>query len=275
VYNPLAIHKLLSYVLTRGPVAPNTFLQHHESFLNYDFHSQFSAPHKEDLAERLTATINMSHEFLKKSECLMLTYGTSWVYRRNDTGEVVANCHKRPSAEFTRSLLTHEEIIDSFEALYKRLKSFNSQLKIIVTLSPVRHIKDTLELNSVSKSIIRLCCHTLSTTHTDVHYFPAYEIMMDDLRDYRFYKSDLLHPSDVAEDYIWEKFIACYSDPVLQKFIKEWDDILAALAHKPFVPTSTAHHHFLKETLKKIEGFKSLVDVSSEINHVQRQLLSN
>ena len=129
-----------------------------------------------DLRRHLTTVVSETQTFLHNADWLMITYGTAWVYERMDTKELVANCHKMPQALFTKSLLTQKKILDSFEEMYADLKSVNPAIKILITVSPVRHLKDTLALNSVSKSILRVACHTLTEQHSDVHYFPGYEI---------------------------------------------------------------------------------------------------
>ena len=271
VYNPHSIHKLLHYALSGKTPPDDTYLKHDEVFLNYDFHSEFSALSRTELVEKIDASIATTHAFLKGASHLIITYGTAWVYEHHNTNEIVANCHKKPSAEFTKSLLTQKKVIESFEKVYTILKAYNPSLRIILTVSPVRHLKDTLELNSVSKSVLRLACHTLCNTFTDVEYFPAYEIMLDDLRDYRFYKADMLHPTEEAVDYIWNAFIETYADQDLKTFLKQWKEITTALAHKPFHPSTAAHQKFLSDVLKKLEGLSKLVDVNSEIRFVQNQ----
>ena len=210
IYNPHSIHKALRNTIFNEPPPDHTFLQHHDVHLNYDFHSEFSSLKKDNLISHLTETIGSVHHFSNSTCWLMITYGTAWVYERTDTGEIVANCHKMPGKLFSKSLLTQQKITESFEEFYKDLKAFNPAIRIILTVSPVRHLKDTLELNSVSKSMLRITCHALSEMYDDVEYFPAYEIMMDDLRDYRFYKPDMIHPSEEAENYIWEKDTRCH-----------------------------------------------------------------
>src|SRR5688500_6766060 len=207
IYNPESIHRALSYSIFNEPVPDHTFVQHQEIFLNYNFHSELSSADKGDLSSKLANTIGATHYFLRDAQWMLLTYGTAWAYHRKDTGEVVANCHKLPSGMFTRSLMSVEGILNSFRTFYEQLKKFNPTIRIILTISPVRHLKDTLELNSVSKSVLRVACHDIAATFDDVEYFPAYEIQLDDLRDYRFYKPDMLHPTTEAEDYIWEKFM--------------------------------------------------------------------
>ncbi|HEY9047773.1 MAG TPA: GSCFA domain-containing protein [Ohtaekwangia sp.] len=272
LYNPVSMHRALRYSIFNETVADHTFLTHHDVFLSYDFHSEISALQKTDLQHRLTNTIGATHHFLKDAQWILLTYGTAWVYERMDTGEIVANCHKQPAAQFRKTLLSHDLIVESFQDIYNEIKAFNPAIRIILTVSPVRHLKDTLELNSVSKSILRVACHTLQESYLDVVYFPAYEIQLDDLRDYRFYKSDMLHPTEQAEEYIWEQFATRYFDAPLKDFIERWRNIQQALHHKPFHPTSSAHQNFLKDTLRRLEELKPLVNVDEEIAALQRQL---
>lgn len=274
IYNPESIHKALRYAVYNEPVMPHTFLQQGELFANYDFHSEFSALTQDALFSRLTETIGSAHYFLKAASWLILTYGTAWIYRRNDTGEIVANCHKLPASTFSKTLLTAAEIHSSFDRFYESLKVLNPKIKIILTISPVRHIRDTLALNAVSKSVLRVASHYISQAHEDVDYFPAYEMMMDDLRDYRFYKPDMLHPTVEAEDYIWEKFGERYFSTQAKDFIRQWIPILAAVHHKPFHPNTVAHRQFLRDTLKKLDQLSAMADVQEEISWIKQQLIN-
>jgi hypothetical protein len=273
LYNPVSIHKALLYTIHQEPPSDHTYVNHNDLCLNYDFHSTFSHPDKNIFMSHIQNVIGTSHYFLKDADRILITYGTAWVYSRKDTGEIVANCHKLPASAFSKSLLTENVILESFKTLYRSLKVFNPHARIILTLSPVRHLKDTLALNSVSKSMLRLACHRIVESYPDVEYFPAYEIVMDDLRDYRFYKSDMLHPTEDAEDYIWEKFSSCYFDEETLAFLKQWQSIRSALAHKPFHPASSAHQQFLRDTLKKIEAIKNKIDTSEEAAFIKAQLV--
>ena len=273
IYNPESIHKVLTYAVFNEAVPEHTYLRNQELFLNYDFHSEFAALAKDALAARLLNTIGSTHYALTNSDWLLLTYGTAWVYVRSETGEIVANCHKLPSAMFTKSLLTEEAIVSSFNSFYNNLKRISPKIRIILTVSPVRHLKDTLELNSVSKAVLRVACHQIASQYEDTEYFPAYEMMVDDLRDYRFYKADMLHPSEEAEDYIWEKFMERYFSPELKDFIQQWKTILSAIRHKPFYPQTAGHQQFLRETLKKLEALMGRVQVDEEISLVKQQII--
>lgn len=272
VYNPHSIHKVIRSAVYNEVLADHTYAECNGLFFNYDFHSTFSSPDKQILVKNLREIIGASHYFLKDATTLIITYGTAWVYSRNDTGEIVANCHKIPASNFTKSLLSQKKIIESFDELYHDIKRCNPSVNIILTVSPVRHIKDTLELNTVSKSVLRVACHSLTENFPDVEYFPSYEIMMDDLRDYRFYKPDMIHPTEEAEEYIWEVFVERYFDATAKEFFKQWKKIVSALNHRPFHPTTNTHQQFLKETLNNLNELKRFVNVDKEVEIIKAQL---
>lgn len=271
-YNPISIHKALQYAINNELPDQATFGELNDTFFNYDFHSSFSALDPKTLQHHLTTAIGKSHDYIQSSTVLLITYGTSWVYERKDNGEIVSNCHKVPIQNFNKQLLTQKKILESFEIFHKSLTAINPNIRIILTLSPVRHIKDTLELNAVSKSILRLSCHTLSELYANVEYFPAYEIVLDDLRDYRFYDRDLLHPSSEAIDYIWKIFSKRYFTQDTAKFVKQWDEILHAMEHRPYHPTSALHQKFLSNLLSKLEELKRTVNVDKEMSQVRNQI---
>jgi hypothetical protein len=273
-YNPVSIHKTLRYTLHNQALSPHTFVHTHGLHCNYDFHSRFSSLEKPPLEKQLQETIGATHYFLKDTHWLLITYGTAWVYERKDTGEVVSNCHKVPATHFDKLLLSQKRILEDFQTLNQELLRFNPGLQIMLTVSPVRHIKDTLTLNSVSKSVLRLACHTLAEIHSHVHYFPSYEIMTDDLRDYRFYNADLIHPNDQAIEYIWQKFSETYFTPQTKATLRQWQSIRQALQHKPFHPQSAGHQHFLKETLSKLKSIQQQINVEEEIKLVESQIIN-
>jgi len=271
-YNPISIHKSLQYAIDNETPGSDTYDELNETFFNYDFHSSFSALDKTGLELNISGAISKSHDFIRRASVLFITYGTAWVYERNKNGSIVYNCHKVAASHFTKKLLTQKKILESFESLRKSLLLLNPTIKIILTLSPVRHIKDTLELNAVSKSILRLSCHTISEMYPEVEYFPAYEIVIDDLRDYRFYDRDLLHPSPEAIEYIWKLFGQRYFNNDTKDFIKQWDDVLKSIKHRPFHPGSTAHQKFLSEVISRLKELKIKVNVDKEMNEVLKQL---
>ncbi|MGB3469147.1 MAG: GSCFA domain-containing protein, partial [Cyclobacteriaceae bacterium] len=210
---------------------------------------------------------------LKDADWIIITPGTATVYVDLSRDQIVANCHKLPAAAFEKRMLTTAEIISAFSVFYEQLRSVNPKAQVLLTVSPVRHLKDTLPVNSISKATLLLATHELYNTFENVHYFPSYEIMNDDLRDYRFYKEDMVHPSGVAEQYLYEKFSESCFDPELTKFEKRWQKIEKSLAHRPFNAQSIKHQDFLKKILAELEDLSEKTDVQSEIDSVKAQLL--
>jgi hypothetical protein len=274
VYNPLSIHKLLQMAIRKKSPRSDGYCQRDGLFLHHDFHSSFAHKSQELLQNTLVDQLSRVGDALRTCRVLIITYGTAWVYEQKSTMQVVANCHKIPQHQFDKFLLTQKRILESFEGFYQALLEVNPSVKIIFTVSPVRHVKDTLELNSVSKSTLRLTSHTLTETNPKVFYFPAYELMQDDLRDYRFYKSDLIHPTEQAETYIWEKFCNTYFTVDTKDFFNRWSKIQTALQHRPFNSNSESHQKFLKMLLLELNEVSNIVDVTAEIELVQKQLIA-
>lgn len=272
VFNPDSIFTLLDYSISNRFPPAHTYLKNQGMFYNYNLHSHFWGVDGQQLKEKVEKAIQSTARGLPETNWLILTFGTSIIYQRADNGETVANCHKMPAGLFNKRLLTEEEIKNNFGLVMDKIKSVNPNINIILTVSPVRHIKEGLELNAVSKSILRVACHQLAESFTNVNYFPAYEIMMDDLRDYRFYKGDMVHPSEVAEDYIWGIFSQNYFSPDVRAFIEMWRKIRKSLDHRPFHPQSANHRGFLKKLLVQLQAISDTVDVNAEIEGVERQL---
>jgi len=271
VYNPISIHKLLQLISRNKMPDELDFVESLGVWFHYQFHSSFNGSSQAALRGKIESQVKIAYEHIKSCRVLIVTYGTAFVYRRKDNQEIVANCHKMPSLLFTKELLSAETILNSAHETIALLKELNPGIRIITTVSPVRHTKDTLQLNSVSKSILRLCTHELQKSGVD--YFPAYEIMMDDLRDYRFYKPDRIHPTEEAEAYIIEKFGEQYFDADTKNLLLELNSIRLALQHKPFQPTSSAHQTFLQKTLERLERIRHTLPVESEIKAIKSQLL--
>jgi hypothetical protein len=272
IYNPLSIHTLLIRAIENEPLPDHYFIQRNEVHANYLFHSQFNALSRNELESSLTSKLVETKQQLSSAAFILITYGTSWVYKLKESGEIVSNCHKMPSTLFEKQLLTQQQITEDFGRLVTTVRKINRNIKIILTVSPVRHIKDTLTLNSVSKSVLRLACHELTQHYSDVEYFPAFEIMMDDLRDYRFYKDDLIHPTEFAENYIWQQFADTYFEENTKLFLKKWGEIASALQHKPFIPDSPSHRSFLQSILTKLDELKTQVNVTKEKEFIDQQL---
>lgn len=272
IYNPISLHTLLAQNPREPSLTDHAFVERGGIWYNHHLHSAYAALTKDALSEKIAATFQNLRHWMQEADWLIITYGTSWVYERVVENDIVANCHKIPSSHFKKRLLDEAEVVSSFNEIHSKLTSLNPKLRIILTVSPVRHIKDTLPLNNVSKAILRVACHKLTQQFKNVSYFPSYELMMDDLRDYRFYKTDMIHPTDDAEHYIWKKFGDVYFNPDTRNFIATWKKITAALNHKAFYAQSDDHQRFLRSTLEKLEALQGSVDVSDEAATIKQQL---
>lgn len=273
IYNPISIFQLLEYACLKKYPENDGYLQNQGIHLNYYFHSDISDLDPSTLREKITQKINETHHFLNKTEWLLMTFGTAYVYQLRESKNIVANCHKMPAQFFEKRLLTESEIVEGFDRTYQLLKAINPDLKLILTVSPVRHIRDELVQNTISKSLLRLAVDKICKKTEEADYFPSFEMMIDDLRDYRFYGPDLIHPNELAKNYIWEKFMSRYMDQDTRDFIKEWSKIENALHHKPFHPKSAAHQTFIRKTIEKLNQFKDKVDVSQELKFLKSQLV--
>lgn len=273
LFNPLTIFKLVNQAALKKNIDSRGIVESKGVFHHYDLHSDLSRLDKETLLENANLELKHLGDRLPKTSIMIYTFGTSFVYELKDTREIVANCHKVPSKHFSCRLLTIEEIVRGFEVNYTLVKGANPDTRFILTVSPVRHQKDSFEQNNVSKSILRLACEQMVNKFDDVEYFPAFEIMMDELRDYRFYADDMLHPSPVATDYIWQKFQDVYFDDKQKQFILKWDKIRLALAHKPFNHESEQHQLFIHKTIGLLKEFKDEVDINPELKLLKSQLI--
>ncbi|MEM9857617.1 MAG: GSCFA domain-containing protein [Bacteroidota bacterium] len=272
IFNPLSLFRLITKTIDLKSPAKDSYVVSEGLYKHLDFHSNFSATSLSKLEERIVSTTHQTHNFLKKADILVVTLGTAVAYEYLKTSSIVANCHKIPQSEFKQSVITTDSIRAAFDDLVVKMRAFNRNLKIIFTVSPVRHIKDTLETNSVSKATLRTSCNDLVGEFSNVTYFPSYEIMLDDLRDYRFYKADMLHPNRTAIEYIWSKFSEAYFSERTQVLIEKWKKIRKAIDHKPLGTNSEAHQRFVYETISKVEGFSTMFDVSEELNSLREQL---
>ncbi|QNH63257.1 GSCFA domain-containing protein [Hymenobacter sediminicola] len=274
VFNPVLACRLLRAAAGEDMDWQQHLVEARGRWQSYDLHATVGADSPVDLLQQVQQLIRDTGVFLATADVVVLTLGTAWVHRLKETGELVSNCHKVPAEKFDKELLTPDEIINAVAETHAYLRLRNPKLRFVLTVSPVRHVKDTLPLNAVSKSVLRVACHYLSELLPDVSYFPAYELLLDDLRDYRFYAEDMLHPSKVAEDYIWERFARTYFDAGFGRFRKEWETIRLALQHRPLHLASPEHRQFLENTLEKLERLSAQADVRMEILDVRRQIES-
>ncbi len=250
LFHPRAIETLISDCIEERQYLQSDLFFFDDLFHSYHHHSSFSDISEEKVLQYINGTIKNTTAFLKKTSHLVITLGTAWVYKQKKTGDLVANCHKVPQEVFEKVLLSPIEIEECLAQIQKKLAVFNPSLKIIFTLSPVRHLKDGFVENSLSKSHLITAIHQICKIE-NCFYFPAYEIVMDDLREYRFYKKDMLHPNEIAVDYIWEQFSKNWISEDSKKHFKNIDRIQKSLSHKPFHLESTKHQKFLKNLERK------------------------
>lgn len=272
LYNPLSIFTLLQHALRREPLPPEAYLENQGIFRHYYLHSDVSAIHQAQLKEKTEEALEKCRTYLAKSECILFTLGTAYVYRHLATGLLAGNCHKMPASCFEKYMLQPEEISSSFTSLAAEIRGINPEAQFIFTLSPVRHLSDTLPMNGLSKSVLRVAIQQIADNVPDVSYFPSFELMIDDLRDYRFYKEDLVHPTDQAVDYIWQKFVASHFTPETQKVLSSWQKIRKNLEHKPFYPSSAQHLTFLKKTLAQLEALQHELPCVVEIEEIKTKI---
>ena len=255
LFNPISIAKsLVSYIENKKYTEEDLFF-HNELWGSWEHHTRFSSVSKTDCLQKINDSQQASFTFLKEADWILITLGSAFVYELENK-QVVANCHKVPTDKFKKRLLSSEEVIATLDTLIDRLNHFNPKLHIIITISPVRHLRDGFVENNRSKATLINAVHHVVDKFEKLFYFPAYELIIDDLRDYRFYAEDMVHPNYAATNYVWEKFVnACIDEPSLL-LMKEINTINAAKHHKAFNPASEAHKKFLATNLAKVEKLK-------------------
>ena len=269
LFNPVSIAAAIRSFDAAEPVRAEELHEAGGVWFHYGFHGSFSAATAAEALDKMNAARRTGAEALREADFVLLTFGTAWIYERG--GEAVANCHKRPAGEFVRRRLTVVEIVDTYRPL---LAGPLAGKQIVLTVSPVRHPGDGMEGNAVSKAVLRLAAEELAAEHENVHYFPAYEIVLDDLRDYRFYADDLVHPSPQAVAYVWEKFAAAALTEEAQRLLPSVAQIVAAAAHRPLHPGSETFKIFCRKQLDAIAQMPQ-VDFHAESTLFRRFLEIN
>lgn len=254
LFHPLAIEKAIDFALRQKEFTAEDLFFHNEQWHSYDVHSDLSYANPEVVLQSLNEITKVMHSQLVYATHVIITLGTAWVYQNVESNHIVANCHKVPQKQFKKELLTVEQVRKSLKNIIFKLQEVNPTLQIIFTVSPVRHIKDGFVENQQSKAHLIAAIH--ETMKEGVTYFPSYEIMMDELRDYRFYTEDMIHPSAVAIDYIWERFSNSWIEDEANKTMTKVDDIQKGLRHRPFNPDSAGHQKFKLGLTKKINDLK-------------------
>nr|MBS0038577.1 GSCFA domain-containing protein [Saprospiraceae bacterium] len=276
IYNPHSIAELLHDLCDKNPIDEKELFLHRGLWHHFQFHGKFSNRDKNAALQKMNQSLQMAADQLITSDFLILTLGTSFVFREKPGGSLVSNCHKMPGEEFNREWLSPSKIHKDLSAALTRLLKIRPELKIIFTVSPVRHIRDGMVANNRSKSALHLAVHYLQASMPDsVFYFPSYEIILDELRDYRFYKEDLIHPSDQAIQYVLSKFANAALSDEAKVFCSRMEGVLRAMDHRLLQPGTSDHMAFIKMQLKNIEDLHKSYprcNFQREFNHFQNQL---
>ena len=240
--------------------------------VSLNHHGCFSSTSKDELIHKINTSTKQAHQFLKEAKFLIITFGSAFAFCHTKTNEIVANCHKLPQQDFKKELLSVETIVKEYSSLIKLLKEFNPNLNIIFTVSPVKYLRDGIVENNLSKAILTQSVHQLLTPNSELStpnysYFPAYELVIDDLRDYRFYKEDMAHPNEQAIDYVWEKFSNSYFSETTLKLNEKIKEVVQASLHRPIQSNSINHQKFKQtyfEKCKELEKDHPELNFSTE-----------
>ncbi len=258
VFNPISVVDAITSWIENKTYAEYDLVQHNGGWHSWDHHSRFSHTNSQMVINGINAAIKNAHVFLKETDWLIITFGSAFVYAlKEQNNYTVANCHKLPGDKFTKRLLTTEEIIAAVGNLVYRLQLVNPALKIIFTISPVRHIRDGVIENNLSKATLIQAVHHMVAKFAHLYYFPSYEIVIDELRDYRFYAEDMVHPNETAIRYVAEKFQQACIQPENYSLIAALEKINIAMKHRPFDTTSPAHRQFLQAQLKMVNELQT------------------
>ena len=256
LFHPLAIEKLIDFAVSGKQFSEVDVFFHNERWHCFDAHSDLSNTSQSALIANLNSLVIATKVQLQSASHIIITYGTSWVYRNIATDKIVANCHKVPQAAFSKEILSVETITKSIQNALDLIQKINANVNFIFTVSPVRHLKDGFVENQLSKAHLITAIHQILQSANcklqSAIYFPSYEIMMDELRDYRFYAEDMIHPTQIAVDYIWQRFSETSISEDSQLVMREVETIQKGLAHRPFNSDSESHQQFLSKLQDKM-----------------------
>lgn len=273
LYNPASIADCISYLGGEKKIRESDLFQANGLWNHFSFHSRFSHPDKETALEMMTSSVASASQSFNSASHLFLTFGTSWVYREKETGEIAGNCHKLPANRFTRERLSVEAMTAQWVGLLKTLFEVYPDLCVVLTVSPVRHMKDGSYENQVSKSALFLLIDQLKTRFNtgQLDYFPSYDLVMDELRDYRFYDNDMLHLSEAGTAFVQEKFNSAFLDHESKEIHVALAKIIKALDHKPFQVENPIYLNFLsalEEEIQRLEKAYPFVSFEKFINNI-------
>ena len=257
LYNPISVANGIRILLHKKEFDKSDLIKYDGLWHSFFHHGKFSFSDKNETLEAINNRIQFSAEYIKDADFLFITFGTAWIYKYKATGETVSNCHKIPAKQFRRVRLSVDEIVDEYKQLLAEIYELNPALKVVFTVSPIRHWKDGAIENQRSKATLLLAIEQIiKDSKNNCDYFPSYEIVMDELRDYRFYSEDMIHISDAAIKHIWEKFELALISDESRKISKEVAKIVTAVNHRPFNKFTKEHLLFLQKQLSKLKQFE-------------------
>jgi len=275
LFHPLAIENALQRIESKALYLEEEIFNLNDIYFSWDHHSSFSSLDANQTLAEINTSLIEANDFLEDADVVLITLGTSWIYKLKELDFVVANCHKVPQQHFEKVLLSESEIITSLQNSLKIISTMAPNAKVIFTVSPVRHLKDGMIENNVSKARLLSALYQISLQEEQVNYFPSYELLMDDLRDYRFYSDDLLHPNKQGIEYIWEKFSATYFENETSHLNKQIEKMIFAFNHRPFNEDSEAHQKFISSTIEQMLAIMRInpsVDFKQELTHFKSKL---
>lgn len=265
MFNPASIHAALHRISSYELFSHKDIIFDRNWWFSYDLHSSFNEISSERILNNANASVVESNIRLKNADWVIITFGTAWVYTLNESGQIVANCHKQPTANFTRRRLSVEEIVGMYEEL---IRGILADKKVIFTVSPVRHLGDGADENFLSKATLKVAVAEIVERFDNAYYFPAYEILNDDLRDYRFYGEDMCHPTVQARDYIREKFFGAVLTPKSLQLLPRIEKITRAVLHTPFEPEGEEFQRFCHQQIQAIDSLPE-IDFREERAHFE------
>lgn len=263
LYNPASVGMALQRLWSNQPFLDDELVEYEGYFHSFSHHGSFSGKDRKTTLKGINQSFTEAVQALQGATCLLITFGTAWVYALPSTDQIVANCHKLPEENFIRRRLSVDEIVLFYTDLFDLIFELKPDLKVVFTVSPIRHWKDGVHENTLSKSTLHLALEDLCESFENMSYYPAYELVMDDLRDYRFYAEDMLHPSALAQRYIWDHFSESYFSKPTRETIRQLQQLRKAMMHKPFHPGDEAHIRFAKKNIAAIE---MLLSTSPDLN---------
>ena len=267
LYHPLSITKGIQILLQQKKYDESDLFSHNERWHSFDHHSDFSSSTKEETLEKINQQIKIGFHTITTAKVIILTLGTAFLYHQKSENRAVVNCHKLPNYLFEKQLITQNHITTALQSMIENIQQVNSEIQFIFTISPIRHIKDGLIENQKSKATLLLAIHEIIEKYSNTYYFPSYEIALDELRDYRFYTSDMIHLNDTAINYIWNKFSDTFFKKETQQLNERFRKLYLAHQHRPFNAQSKQHQVFLKKQLAIVKQYQkeySYLDFSEE-----------